>query len=54
MFQAKQDDLIMALRERERVQIPSLGSFCIEDLMWTDQVESGKEKYKTSILAIIF
>ena len=51
MFCAKQDDLIMA--PRERIQIPHSWSFCMEDLVWTYHVTSGKRKYKTSMLVII-
>lgn len=52
VFQERQSDLMMALRER--VQNPHLGSFCMEDLVWTDHVTKNKGKSKSSKLAIIF
>lgn len=51
VFEEKKASLIMALRDR--VQNPSLGSFCMKDLIWTDHVTCGKGKYKSSKLAII-
>ena len=52
VFQEKQVGLTMVLRER--VQNPHSGSFCMEDLVWTDHVTKNKGKSKSSKLAIIF
>ena len=52
VFHAKQASLIMALRER--LQFPPSRSFCLEDLVWTNHMTSGKGKYKSFKLAIIF
>ena len=51
VFHAKQAGLMKALKER--VQIPPSGSFCMEDLVWTNHVTSGQGRYKSSKLAII-
>ena len=52
VFQEKQIGLITLLRVR--TQNPPSGSFCMEDLVWTDHLTRGKEKSKSSKLAINF
>lgn len=52
-FYAKHVDMIVALRERESVNLqpPPL---CMQDFVWTDHVKHEKGKYKMLMQVVIF
>ena len=52
-FRVQQVNIILALRERERVQKPPIGEFGMEDLVWTDHVTTGSGLHRGSKLVVI-
>ena len=50
-FQIQQVDVLMGLRKS--IQIPPLGQFNMQDLVWTDHVTTGKNRHKCSKMTFI-